>query len=261
MPTIEPTWPYPRTTLRCTTDGNSAMPTIAPSHATQRRWRLPLWPSPHGQSRPPRHRRSLGSQDAGAPVRDTRNSRRPRRVRVVRGGLAPHSVLDVPVSGLPPALDGLRIGHLSDFHLGAPLSRGTRASERAATWVAERRPDLVCVTGDLVSHPRGEPRLRALLALLDYPLVVLGNHDVAVTRDPFSRAAELRDLERARLLCDEAAILTLGGEQSLSRASPRKRTESAVPGRMSSSRPGLLFESFSATFRASPAAYPMLRST
>jgi predicted MPP superfamily phosphohydrolase len=121
-------------------------------------------------------------------------------------------VLDVPVRGLPLALDGLRIGHLSDFHLGAPLSRGNRASERAAAWVAGRRPDLVCVTGDLVSHPRGEPRLRALLAVLDHPLVVLGNHDVAVTRDPFSRAAELHDLDRASLLRDRAETLGLRGQ-------------------------------------------------
>ena len=121
-------------------------------------------------------------------------------------------VLEVPLDGLPEALDGVRIAHLSDFHLGAPLSRGNRASERAARWVAERRPDIVCITGDLVSHPRGEPRLRALLAALDHPFVVLGNHDVAVTRDPFSRAAELRDLERARLLGDEAEPVELGGE-------------------------------------------------
>jgi predicted MPP superfamily phosphohydrolase len=63
-----------------------------------------------------------------------------------------------------------------------------------------------------VSHPRGEPRLRRLIACLDDPFVVLGNHDVAVTRDPFSRAAELRDLERARLLNDEAQLVTLRGE-------------------------------------------------
>ena len=31
---------------------------------------------------------------------------------------------------LPPELDGLRIAHLSDFHLGVP-SRGARAVERA----------------------------------------------------------------------------------------------------------------------------------
>ena len=121
-------------------------------------------------------------------------------------------VLEVPIDGLPPALDGLRIGHLSDFHLGAPLSRGNRASALAVDWVASRRPDLVCVTGDLVSHPRGEPRLRALLGRLERPFVILGNHDVAVTRDPFSRAAELRDLEQARLLRDDAETVVVRGE-------------------------------------------------
>ena len=119
-------------------------------------------------------------------------------------------VVDVPIRDLPQELDGVRIGHLSDFHLGAPLSRGNRASEQAARWVGERAPDLVCITGDLVSHPRGERRLRALLARLDNPFVVLGNHDVAVTRDPFSRAAELDDLE-AKLLRDESAVVTLRG--------------------------------------------------
>jgi len=129
----------------------------------------------------------------------------------IEAGWLRHRVLEVPVDGLPEPLDGLRIGHLSDFHLGAPLSRGNRASERAVKWVAERRPDLVCITGDLVSHPRGEARLRTLLARLEDPFVVLGNHDVAVTRDPFSRAAELRDLERARLLGDDAASVRLRG--------------------------------------------------
>jgi predicted MPP superfamily phosphohydrolase len=121
-------------------------------------------------------------------------------------------ILEVRIDGLPGALDGVRIGHLSDFHLGAPLSRGNGASERAVAWVAARRPDLVCVTGDLVSHPRGEPHVRALLGRLDRPFVILGNHDVAVTRDPFSRAAELRDLEQARLLRDEAETVLLRGE-------------------------------------------------
>jgi predicted MPP superfamily phosphohydrolase len=122
-------------------------------------------------------------------------------------------VLEVAIDGLPEVLDGLRIGHLSDFHLGAPLSLGNRASAQAVDWVAKRRPEIVCVTGDLVSLPRGESRLRELLARLDEPFVVLGNHDVAVTRDPFSRAAELRDLERARLLRDEAATVEIRGER------------------------------------------------
>lgn len=120
-------------------------------------------------------------------------------------------MLEVPITGLPAPLDGLRIAHLSDFHLGAPFSRGVRASHRAAAWVAGRAPELVCVTGDLVSHPRGEPGLRDLLTVLERPYVVLGNHDVALTRDPFSRAAELADLREAVLLRDETAEVELRG--------------------------------------------------
>lgn len=131
----------------------------------------------------------------------------------LEGGWLRTRVLVLEVPGLPEALDGMTIGHLSDFHLGAPLSRGGRATERAVEWVARRRPDLVCVTGDLVSHPRGEHRFRTLVARLERPFVVLGNHDVAVTRDPFSRAAELRDLERARLLRDRAETVLVHGEQ------------------------------------------------
>lgn len=119
-------------------------------------------------------------------------------------------VLEVEIPGLPAELDGLRIAHLSDFHLGTP-SRGRRATERAVAWVAERQPDLVCVTGDLVSHPRGGPQLRKLLDRLGRPYVVLGNHDVAITRDPFSRAAELDDLHEAVLLRDEAVATSLRG--------------------------------------------------
>jgi uncharacterized protein len=120
-------------------------------------------------------------------------------------------VVEVEVPGLPQALDGMRIGHLSDFHLGALFSRGNGASERAAAWVAARSPDLVCLTGDLVSLPRGEARLRRILALLERPIVVLGNHDVAITRDPFSRAAELADLAGTYLLRDEAVVVDVRG--------------------------------------------------
>lgn len=121
-------------------------------------------------------------------------------------------VVEVPVVGLPASLDGIRIGHLSDFHLGARFSRGNRASERAVAWVAARAPDVVCVTGDLVSHPRGERLLRPLLTELKRPIVVLGNHDVALTRDPFSRSAELRDLADAVLLRDRAETVTSRGK-------------------------------------------------
>jgi predicted MPP superfamily phosphohydrolase len=119
-------------------------------------------------------------------------------------------VLDVPVDGLPAELDGLRIAHLSDFHLGPP-SRGSVAVRKAAAWVRERRPDLVVATGDLLSHPRGRAELDETLNGLD-AFVVLGNHDIAVTRDPFSRPAELEGLP-ATLLLDESQIVERRGRR------------------------------------------------
>ena len=119
-------------------------------------------------------------------------------------------MLEVAVPGLPRELDGIRIAHLSDFHLGVP-SRGRVAVERAVEWVAERDPDLVCVTGDLVSRPRGIPLLQFLLAQLGSPFVVLGNHDHAVSRDPFSQPVSFDDLATDRLLRDESVEVELRG--------------------------------------------------
>ncbi len=120
--------------------------------------------------------------------------------------------LEVPLPRLPRELAGLRIAHLSDFHLGLP-SRGSHAVEQAVAWVEQRQPELVLVTGDLVSRPRGEEALRAFLQRLGTAFVVLGNHDVEHSRDPFSRAAGLHDLTPARLLVDESATVELRGRR------------------------------------------------
>jgi uncharacterized protein len=144
----------------------------------------------------------------------------------------------VPLRRLPPELDGLRIAHLSDFHLGMP-SRGTHAVERAVEWVEERRPDLTVLSGDLLSRPRGERRLRALLERLPGAYAVLGNHDFAASKDPFSRPAKLDDLSPVRLLNDEAETIELRGRRvqvvgvdprsyRLGRAKPERFAEPAA---------------------------------
>jgi uncharacterized protein len=119
---------------------------------------------------------------------------------------------EVRLPGLPEELDGLRIAHLSDFHLGFP-SRGTKAVERAVEWVAEREPDLVFITGDLLSRPRAEHKLRDLLNRLPGSFAVLGNHDFALSRDPFSKPAALADLGQTVLLEDDSRIVELRGRR------------------------------------------------
>ena len=132
--------------------------------------------------------------------------------------------LEVPIAGLAPELDGLRIAHLSDFHLGLP-SRGPVAVERAVEWTAERQPDLVCLTGDLLSRGSGEGRLRRLLSVLPQPcFAVLGNHDFAVSRDPFSERTEVTDLAPVRLLSDESETIELRGQRvHVAGSDPRAR--------------------------------------
>jgi hypothetical protein len=120
--------------------------------------------------------------------------------------------LPCPLPGLAPELEGLRIAHLSDFHLGIP-SRGSAAVERAVEWVERRQPDLTLISGDLLSRRSGEPQLRELLPRLPNCFAVLGNHDFAATRDPFSEAAAVEDLEPATLLSDDARTVELRGRR------------------------------------------------
>ena len=124
-------------------------------------------------------------------------------------------VLEVELENVPPELDGLRITHLSDFHLGVP-SRGRRAVEDAVSWTRERRPDLVVVTGDLLSRNAGLPELERLLLELGPCLIVLGNHDFASSRDPFSQRVDpavLSTLDGVVVLSDEAIEIELRGKK------------------------------------------------
>jgi predicted MPP superfamily phosphohydrolase len=81
-------------------------------------------------------------------------------------------------------------------------------------WARERRPDLVAVTGDLLTHPRGEPMLRRLVGVLPQPTVaVLGNHDLAISRDPQARRSDVRELQPATLLRDAGIELEVRGRR------------------------------------------------
>ncbi len=88
----------------------------------------------------------------------------------------------LPVRGLPSALAGARIAHLSDFHCGAHIPAGylEGAIERAA----EERADLIALTGDFIDRgPHHAPAAAKLFRHLKAPLgvfAVLGNHDFSV---------------------------------------------------------------------------------
>jgi predicted MPP superfamily phosphohydrolase len=115
--------------------------------------------------------------------------------------------LDIEVAGLPVALDGFTVLHVSDLHAGTP-SLNMRAFRKAVDFGVEAGPDLVALTGDIVSHPRASRAVVAELQRLRPPLgisAVLGNHDVGASKDPFSRGAVIEDW-------GEAPVTLLRGE-------------------------------------------------
>jgi predicted MPP superfamily phosphohydrolase len=88
---------------------------------------------------------------------------------------------DVMVSGLPPALDGLRVGLLTDVHHSTTVSAGDVM--RAVEMLEAGKPDLVVLGGDYVTF--GDRRYVDAVSELLAPLAaaphgafaVLGNHD------------------------------------------------------------------------------------
>lgn len=90
-------------------------------------------------------------------------------------------VRDVSVRGLPPALDGLRIGMITDIHHSAVVSAADVT--RAVKLVKDAAPDIVVLGGDYISffdRAYIAPVAELLRPLVDAPhgsFAVLGNHD------------------------------------------------------------------------------------
>ena len=88
--------------------------------------------------------------------------------------------VDVPLAALPAALDGLRIGVLTDIHRSAMVSRDH--VERAVGLLNAERPDLVLLGGDYVSYgdrTLAESVVDSLTGLVapHGVFAALGNHD------------------------------------------------------------------------------------
>jgi predicted MPP superfamily phosphohydrolase len=80
----------------------------------------------------------------------------------------------------PAALDGLRVAHLSDIHVGGDMNH--ERLRRVAALTMAHRPDLVLHTGDFLTHRRGDfdAPLYEALAAIRAPLgqwACFGNHD------------------------------------------------------------------------------------
>lgn len=145
---------------------------------------------------------------------------------LVRAGRPPRVVRhDLALPGLPSALAGLTVAHLTDLHAGPWI--GTEELARALEITRDLGPDLVLFTGDLVDvSPRFCVLLTRHLPLLSrVPLGVYGvtgNHDVYTGADAVVSAMEsagmimLRD--RNVSLASRGAPLSLVGVDDTGRS-------------------------------------------
>ncbi|MFI5379972.1 MAG: metallophosphoesterase [Tepidisphaerales bacterium] len=120
--------------------------------------------------------------------------------------------LDVPVAGLPDELDGLRIAHVSDPHVGKFTSSAKLREITQA--VNDLNVDLVAVTGDLIDHWMGV--LDDGIALVrsfrsrNGTFLCEGNHDLMEDHDGFESLVRKAGL---RLLLNESAMLQIRGRK------------------------------------------------
>ena len=111
----------------------------------------------------------------------------------------------------PPALDGLRVVHLSDIHVGGSMDRPRLL--QVAELANGCRPDLVLHTGDFLTHRSGEfdAPLYEALARIRAPhgqWASFGNHDFD---DPQRLERQLRECG-VIVLRDRVTVLTLRGQ-------------------------------------------------
>lgn len=118
--------------------------------------------------------------------------------------------VNVGISNLPKALDGLRITQVSDIHLSAFLDEATLA--RAIGMANETKPHITLVTGDLIST-KGDPLDTCLRHLSDLRADsgvwgCMGNHEIYAESEKYTeREAAKRGI---RFLRNEAVQLHFG---------------------------------------------------
>jgi hypothetical protein len=123
-------------------------------------------------------------------------------------------VLEIRVRDLPVALDGMTILHVSDPHAGA--GPGLAMLEQTVAWSDEVRPDLIALTGDLVTRRSGIPELQRVSAALAATArggayAVTGNHDHGDANDPFADDVTVEGLDGFDLIDGRGATLALRG--------------------------------------------------
>lgn len=118
--------------------------------------------------------------------------------------------IELPLAGLPRALDGVTLAHITDVHVGRYSDE--RLLREIVRQTNALRTDLVVLTGDLIDHDLEElPAALDMVRRLDARHGVFmceGNHDLFESREAFESRVKASGVP---LLLNEAADLTVNG--------------------------------------------------
>lgn len=135
--------------------------------------------------------------------------------------------VEIRIPGLDRRLDGLTVGHLTDFHLGKVCTQDF--IRHAVDRLLETEPDLIAVTGDFVNFPRFLDPCFEALESVRAPLgvyAVRGNHDYWVGAEDIER----RIVERGfTLLHDRGVQLEWNGARFLLAGIESPWNEAGIP--------------------------------
>jgi predicted MPP superfamily phosphohydrolase len=121
--------------------------------------------------------------------------------------------VDIPISNLPAALDGMTIAQLSDIHMSGYMPRSQ--VRRAVDMANDLGADLAVVTGDFITSA-GDPLEECIeeIRRLSAPLGIYGcngNHEVYANAE--DRAQELFKQSGMKLLRHQNALISFRGAQ------------------------------------------------
>lgn len=119
--------------------------------------------------------------------------------------------LDFAYADLPVELDGLKIGHMTDVHLGPYIS--VNDVKKMATLLQREAPDILAITGDFVDDvsllPGAMDMMKPLLASLPFGgWFCMGNHEHRRGAAPIRRILQQYGL---RILDNQHQRLPFGG--------------------------------------------------
>lgn len=118
------------------------------------------------------------------------------------------TVMQVEEKNLPASFDGFRIAHVSDIH-------DTWLVDQALERVKEAKPDIICITGDIIDSDEMENAFWFVDAAVKIApcYYINGNHEMLISRESYVRLMQGLEDRGVIVLLDQSVMISRGDAQ------------------------------------------------